>query len=92
MVRIFIVTFGGIKRDSGGILFGKPDFRGPFVRVNLNRERLGGAQHFKQERQFTKTLGNFGAKQGRFIAVDCIAQRTRRSGVIENLRASLSRP
>ncbi len=40
VVRIFIVTLGGIHRDTCGIFFGKTDFRIAFVWMNLNGERL----------------------------------------------------
>jgi hypothetical protein len=36
--------------------------------MDLNGERLRGAQHFKQERQFAKAGGNLVAEQGGFIA------------------------
>ena len=88
MVRIFVVTFGGIKRDPGSVLFGKTDFRGLLVGVHLDRERLRGAQNFEQERQFAKTLGDFRAKQGCFIAFDRVAQGARRPAIIHNLRAA----
>ena len=43
VVRIFIVTLGGIHWNAGGIFFGKTDFRIAFIWMNLNGERLGCA-------------------------------------------------
>ncbi|MNT07737.1 hypothetical protein D3C72_1424520 [compost metagenome] len=74
MVRIFVVTFGGIQWDTGFILFLKTYFRGFLVRVHLNGERLGGAKHLEQERQFAETLGHGIAQERRFVRVDHLAQ------------------
>ena len=89
MVWIFIVTLGGGERDAGGVLAGETFFRGLLVGMDLNRERLSGAQHFKQERQLTKAGGNLVAEQGGFIRVNHLAQRTRLAVGRQDLRAAL---
>ncbi len=77
MVGIFIVALGGIQRNTRGVLFGKANFRCAFIRVNLDGERLGGAQYFEQERQFAETLGDVSAEKGIFIGLNDVAQRLR---------------
>ena len=57
--------------------------------MNLNGERLGGAEHFKQERQFAETLCNLVAEQGGLVAVNDLAQRVRATVSVENLRTAL---
>ncbi|MNP68371.1 hypothetical protein D3C76_1643160 [compost metagenome] len=76
MVGIFIVTLGGIQRNTCRVLFGKARFRGLLVRVNLDGERLIGAQHLKEERQLAKTFGNLCTQQRGFIRVDDLTQGT----------------
>ncbi len=77
MVRIFIVAFRRIQWNARRVLFGKADFRGLLIRVNLNRERLVGTQYLKQERQLTKALRDRLAQQRRFILVNNLPQRLR---------------
>lgn len=57
--------------------------------MDLNGERLRGAQHFKQERQLTVALRHFFAEQGGFIRVNHLAQRTRLAICRQDLRAAL---
>ena len=89
MVRIFVVTFGGGEGDAGGVLAGETLFGGLFVRMDLNGEGLRGAQHFKQERQFTEALRHFVAEQGGFVRINHFAQRTRLAVCRQDLRAAL---
>ncbi|MNE37927.1 hypothetical protein D3C80_1318020 [compost metagenome] len=75
MVRIFVVALGSIKGNARCILFRKAQLRRFLVRVNLNRQRLIGAQHFKEERQFAETVSNRISQQCSFIRLNHIAQR-----------------
>ncbi|CHA00545.1 Uncharacterised protein [Salmonella enterica subsp. enterica serovar Typhi] len=74
MVRIFIVPLCGIHGDTRRIFFRETDFGIALIRVHLNRERLRGAQYFKQKRQFAETVGYRFAQHGGFILFDGVTQ------------------
>lgn len=74
MVGILVVTVRGISRDAGGLFARKAGFGGVLIGMYLNGERLGCAQHLKQERQLAKAPGDGIAQLGARIGGDLIAQ------------------
>ncbi|MNC46366.1 hypothetical protein D3C75_953850 [compost metagenome] len=85
MIRILIVALSGVKRNTGGIFFGKAHLCGTLAWGDLDGERLVGTQHLKQERQFTKALCHFGTQLFRLVGINHLTQRTQVPRLIRDL-------